>query len=84
MRKKLRYYRNFLAPGLQEVKLRGYYAQALTDGDKAAHKVMLDAFARELAKRDEGGGTPPPESFGMRRYNADVEVRWEGLLPGNN
>jgi len=76
IRKKLKYYRNFLSPRLQEVQLRGYYAQAFTDGDKAAHKVMLDAFAQEVAKF-ELSGPPPPESFGMRRYDADVDVRWE-------
>jgi hypothetical protein len=66
--KRLKYYRAFTAEGLTEVRLRGYYAAAETDGDRAAHRRMLLGLSKQLNEGSSQVGIQP-EAFGMSLYD---------------
>uniref|UniRef100_A0A7S4C1R5 Uncharacterized protein n=1 Tax=Chrysotila carterae TaxID=13221 RepID=A0A7S4C1R5_CHRCT len=72
LRKRLRYYRSFVTPGLQEVRLRGYFAAARTDGDKEAHAAMLRQFLSDSMRAAASASAhPDPEDIGMQAYIAE-------------
>lgn len=62
--KKLKYYRAHLAPELSELKLKGYFAGTLLDGNKEAYRSMLLAHADRSAEVEVGRGPlAAPEEF---------------------
>jgi len=73
--KKLKYYRAHLAPGLSEVRLRGYYAGTELDGKKDAYRGFLHGHAAESAARAQE--SPDPASFDtpLRWYDAQTMLR---------
>ena len=73
--KRLKYYRSHLAPGLDEVHLRGYYASTELDGNKEAYRTFLREYAERAGADSARAAPPPPESFGMAAYDARVERR---------
>ena len=84
LNKRIKYYRNHLAPGLDAVRLRGYYAATDLDGNKDAYREMLLAHkGRSGSSGDvaplEGAAVPEPEAFAtpMSRYDARTMRRYE-------
>jgi hypothetical protein len=86
--KRLKYYRSYLAPGLQELRLSGYYAQTTHDGKKEVYRAFLGSHADRAAAEEvrDGMHQPPGErrrdaldplrfSTPMRRYDARVARR---------
>ena len=65
LRKKLKYYRNHLAPELTSLRLKGYFAGTLLDGNKEAYRAMLLAHAERSAafEAEHFGAAPAPEEF---------------------
>ena len=80
--KKLKYYRAYTIPNLSEVRLRGYHAQTLLDGDKDAYRTFLHAHAARTKGYADGmvsgaedscnpdNWTPP-----LRMYDASTARR---------
>lgn len=80
--KRVKYYRSYLAPDLREVRLQGYYAQTLLDGNKDAYRAFLMQHTERATS-----GTPPlageavdldrPSSWErpLRRYDANTARR---------
>ena len=77
LNKRLKYYRNHLAPDLDAVRLHGYYAATELDGNKAAYREMLLAHAARSAAG--GGEAAEPEGFAspLLRYDAQSARRFE-------
>ena len=81
LNKRIKYYRNHLAPGLDEVRLRGFFAATELDGNKEAYREMLLAHAARAAARADApeGAAPEPEAFAtpMPWYDARTMRRFE-------
>ena len=78
--KRLKYYRSHLAPDLDTLHLRGYYAPAAHDGEKEVYREMLVQHARDAADwqaRGAGSAPPDPSDFAvpMRYYDAQAARR---------
>ena len=79
--KRLKYYRSYTAPELREVRLRGYYAQTVLDGNKMAYRALLLAHAaRSAAQGTANGetmGETDPSNFAapMRAYDPQTARR---------
>ena len=78
--KRLKYYRSYLAPELQEVQLSGYYAQTKHDGKKDVYHAFLVSHADrtgDVGHRERLSDAPDPLQFStpMRRYDAKVARR---------
>jgi len=73
--KRLKYYRAYTATGLQEIRLRGYYAQTLLDGNKEAYRDFMLAHATR--SEDAQGVAIDPAEFAvsMRSYDASTAKR---------
>ena len=72
--KKLKYYRAYLAPGLDELRLHGYYAGTELDGNKEAYK----SFLRDHADRCADAAAPPlpsEEEVPLAFYDARTMMR---------
>lgn len=76
--KRLKYYRAHLAPGLRELRLRGYYTGTELDGQKDVYARHLHAFAADAA--DASVAPPDPATFEtpLRWYDASTMVRVGG------
>jgi len=68
--KRLKYYRAYTAPGLREIRLRGFYAQTALDGNKEAYREFMLAHAARSAT-DDADAEVVPANFRvpMREYN---------------
>ena len=73
--KKLKYYRPYVRPELNELRLRGYYAQTALDGNKEAYRDFLNSHV--AGSTALGTAAPDPTTFSspMRAYDANVERR---------
>ena len=73
LNKRIKYYRNHIAPGLDEVRLRGFFAATELDGNKEAYRGFLHAYAEHAAASEPP--PPEPEGFGMSLYDAQTARR---------
>ena len=62
--KRLKYYRTHVAPGVDALRLRGYYTGTALDGNKDAYREYLHAYADHAAD-SATAATPPtdPETW---------------------
>lgn len=73
--KRLRYYRNYLAPGLDEVRLRGCYAEARHDGEKAHYAQLASAYTAAVAAEQREQPPPTPAALGLGVYDSQTAIR---------
>ena len=76
LKRRLKYYRDFLPDGCAEVRLRGVYARTDLDGKKDAYRAMLLAFA-VASQRAQSAVPPPaePEAVGMKYFEVSTQKK---------
>ena len=77
LKKRIKYYRNHLAPDLDAVRLHGYYAATDLDGNKAAYREMLLAHATRSAASEAEATDPEAFATPLLRYDAQSAMRYE-------
>ena len=83
LKKKLKYYRNYLKPGIRQVSLRGYYSRAQFDGQKEVYRDVVAQWAAVAARAQRARAVPAPEDIGMQEYlshqTLSINMDLEGL-----
>ena len=77
LKKRIKYYRNHLAPDLDRVRLHGYYAATDLDGNKDAYREMLLAHATRSAASEAEAADPEAFATPLLRYDAQSAMRYE-------